>query len=252
MIFFYSFKVMMRRKIGFIFLVGVFLLILSVLISPRIYEEYLYHSFFGAVDVGNVNKVIRLIDKGIDVNDKMENDRTALHDIAYSMVASNEKSVPNLHRVEITQILIDNGAEIDPLTNREQTPLHLAAFCGQHEVADILIRNGANVNAQDLMKYTPLHHAVESYCSGHRKHYILFIQTLIKYGADVNAQDVWGETPLHLTTNDDLELVEFFIENGADPMIKDDLGNTVLDLMDDENRVVLQEILNKQGEYKVE
>ena len=59
--------------------------------------------------------------------------------------------------------------------------MHGAAFTGRMEVVELLIANGANVNAKDKDGGTPLLHAT---LSGHRE----IVELLISKGADVNAK----------------------------------------------------------------
>ena len=55
------------------------------------------------------------------------------------------------------------GANVNAASKSGQTPLHLAAERGSHELCSILIESGgANPNLQDLDGNTPLHLAVRS------------------------------------------------------------------------------------------
>ena len=77
--------------------------------------------------------------------------------------------------------------------------MHGAAFTGRMEVVELLIANGANVNAKDKDGGTPLLHAT---LSGHRE----TVELLISKGADVNAKVApsdrlfKGKTPLDLAS----------------------------------------------------
>jgi tankyrase len=59
-------------------------------------------------------------------------------------------------------------------------PIHNAASYGHVEVTDLLIKNGADVNAQDVYLYTPLHEATHKKKSEICK---LLIQVNKKYKA---------------------------------------------------------------------
>jgi len=59
---------------------------------------------------------------------------------------------------EITELLLENGADID-IKARDQyegTPLHWAAYLGQKEMVELLVEAGADINAPDVNGYTPL------------------------------------------------------------------------------------------------
>ena len=64
----------------------------------------------------------------------------------------------SLGNKEITEFLLENGADID-IKAREQyegTPLHWAAYLGQKEMVEFLVKAGADINAPDINGYTPL------------------------------------------------------------------------------------------------
>jgi ankyrin repeat protein len=61
------------------------------------------------------------------------------------------------------------------------------------------------------------------------------IKLLIEHGANVNAQDIDGNTPLHahaMATPLNHEIVQYLLANGADREIKNNAGNTALELLD--------------------
>lgn len=56
------------------------------------------------------------------------------------------------------------------------------------------------------------------------------LELLVRKGANVNAQNCWGVTPLLYSIKDDtsLEPIKFLLENGADPTVSADAGETPL------------------------
>ncbi|XP_063817725.1 poly [ADP-ribose] polymerase tankyrase-2 isoform X1 [Pseudophryne corroboree] len=108
---------------------------------------------------------------------------------------------------------------------RHSTPLHLAAGYNNLEVAEYLLQNGADVNAQDKGGLIPLHNAA-SY--GH----VEVAALLIKYNACVNATDKWAFTPLHEAAQKGrTQLCALLLAHGADPTLKNQEGQTSLDLV---------------------
>ena len=77
------------------------------------------------------------------------------------------------------------------------TPLHLSAMYGLADVSKILIANGADVNALDIKKDTPLHKAGERHVGAYQ-HPFGAAEDLIQNGADVNAVNERQWTPLHI------------------------------------------------------
>ncbi len=145
----------------------------------------------GAAERGNTDMVELLIANGAKVNKWAETRITPLH------IASN---------AEITQILIDNGADIHAMSDGG-TPLHTA---DNAEVAKVLIKSGADVNARNYYSgFTPLYVAL-------RNGEINIAELLIKNGADVNATEDHGITPLHVAISRDMRgMIELLLANGA-------------------------------------
>ncbi len=94
------------------------------------------------------------------------------------------------------------------------TPLHDAVLTGDVELVELLIANGADVDARDVRGYTPLHFAIQE---GHTQ----VAKVLIVNGADVNARSVDADggdvTPLYLSIILGRRAVEsLLLENGAE------------------------------------
>ena len=56
-------------------------------------------------------------------------------------------------------MLFENKANLDPKSQNERTPLHIACLRGSVSAAVFLVEKGANPNCQDMYLYTPLHYA---------------------------------------------------------------------------------------------
>jgi len=86
-----------------------------------------------------------------------------------------------------------------------------------------LLEQGARVNEADRSGLTALHHA----CYKDR---LDIVQVLIDFHADVNATTNNGWTPLHVACrhSKDKSVPEFLHAQGADPLILDNNGNSIL------------------------
>ena len=104
---------------------------------------------------------------------------------------------------------------------RKDTPLHMASSKATLGMAKLLLQNKANPNATDEGGYTPLHWVALTMSNSR----VEFSQTLMEYGADVNLQNKEGCTPLHIAERSDhTDMVEFLLDNGANPTIVDSKG----------------------------
>ena len=88
------------------------------------------------------------------------------------------------------QAELDKGVDVNASGNG-QSPLHLAAIMGHVEVTELLIASGADLEGTDKYGNTPLHYAAHH---GRKE----TTKLLIAKGVDVNAKDEDGETPLDL------------------------------------------------------
>lgn len=159
--------------------------------------------------------------------------------------------------IEIAEILIAHLANIEARDDRKKTPLHYAKSL---DMTKLLVEHGADINATDKDGNTILYYAI--------LHYKLKIITyLIEIGVNINIKNWLGETVLHLTSrrgdweivlalikdakrkaqlniknNEGMtalhwavkeekeKVVELLLENGADPTIKNNEGETSIDL----------------------
>jgi serine/threonine protein kinase len=165
----------------------------------------------------------QLIDKGADVNFRSEGGETLLHLIA---------SMSGNDMVELADLLITKGAQVNAKDNSSQTPLSKAIFGSDNiGMAELLISQGADINIKDIRGRTPLHIAAKTQSYG-----IKFTQLLIAKGANVNAKADIG-TPLHAAASIGSFLtVELLVQRGADVNAKNDYGQTPLDLVSRNNR----------------
>ncbi|MDD4352643.1 MAG: ankyrin repeat domain-containing protein, partial [Candidatus Gracilibacteria bacterium] len=98
---------------------------------------------------GDLADVKRHLQKGADVNIKVDNDWTPL---IYSVFNGKQ---------DVVVFLISIGADVNVASRiTGWTPLHVAADKGYLEVVETLVSAGANVNAKDTVGMTPINSAV--------------------------------------------------------------------------------------------
>jgi hypothetical protein len=131
---------------------------------------------------GLTTSVIRLLSiRNINVNVKDdENGSTPLH-----------RAAANGH-IEISRLLLQNGADVNVKDDGGNTPLHWAAEEDNIDVLHLLVENGADLEAQNNEGWRALHSAADQ---GH----LPFIQELIsRYHVDINARRNDGRTALRV------------------------------------------------------
>ncbi|XP_058230597.1 ankyrin repeat domain-containing protein 31 [Hemibagrus wyckioides] len=110
-----------------------------------------------------------------------------------------------------------------------ETHLHLAVMKGDLQSLKDIIKVGASVNLADNAGWTPLHEAVLGQnCKA--------AKILIEAGALVNSVGLEGITPLHDAVQlGDFKLVQLLLKYGADPLLKNQKGDSAIDRSQDKN-----------------
>jgi len=178
-----------------------------------------------AVMSGSPDAVTLLLDRGVGVNARAYDGRTALHAAA------------SAGRVDLVALLLDRGADPAARTDYGYTPLSLAASSGSREMVRLLVSRGAPVNGPDLSGATALNEAV-------RKGDVELVVWLLDHGADVNARGSTGLAPLHLAVSwypsrqrehlpnlpqmENASLTRLLLERGANPNVRTPSGDAPL------------------------
>ncbi|TGJ80467.1 hypothetical protein E0Z10_g8295 [Xylaria hypoxylon] len=183
-----------------------------------------------------------LLNAGADVEAKDDNGYTPL------MLTSSKH---NANR-DIIRLLLDAGADTEAINEATgYTALHLAAIRGPVEVTQILLEAGANKEARDSSGRTPLLVAVTVRPglsvrvppkAGANKEDMLLafpgylemertVQVLLEAGADKEARDAAGNTPLLAAAGDSTAgrfAARILLDAGADREVRNSAGDTPL------------------------
>ena len=185
-------------------------LYLFVLIGFSISKAGAFDDFFKAIVFDQVPVVGKLIYRGMDPNTPTEKGEPAL---VFAVRSGAPKTVAYL--------LKQPGIQIDATNMADETALMLAANANDLASANLLIEAGASVNRP---KWTPLHYAAS-------KGHTAMMRLLIENDAYVDAESPNGTTPLMMAAYyASPNAVKLMLEEGADPLLKNQDGQTALDM----------------------
>lgn len=158
----------------------------------------------------NASSVRSLVKKGMALNARDEKGRTAL---TTAIQQQSQKVIPVLLQAQNIDINATNQAG--------ESPLMLAIITEQNGLARQLIARGAAINKPG---WTPLHYAAT-------KGNIEMIRLLLDKDAYIDAGSPNRTTPLMMAAqySGNPAAVQFLLQQGADPWMKNQLGMTALD-----------------------
>ena len=109
------------------------------------------------------------------------------------------------------------------MTDAKTQQFFRAIIGNQIDAVAEMINNGQDVNARSESGNTPLH-----YATAFLKPKLEIVKLLVENGADVNARNDHAATPLHNAAFSPhgkmVEVVQYLVEHGADPLIDDGFG----------------------------
>ena len=142
--------------------------------------------------MGHCEFVERLLNGGVDVNERAGGQRTAI----YYAAARGQRAV--------VELLLKRGAEVDAKKLNGATPLYIASKGGFDDIVSVLLEHKADVHAEGGWRRTPLHKAV---------HWPKVIKLLLNHGADPTLQDALGLSLCDLCPYLDPQIQQLVDEN---------------------------------------
>lgn len=135
--------------------------------------------------------VSMLLKFGADLETQDEYGYTPLHHaVAHCQPGDLDK------RLELMELLLEAGCQVNKRTNSNVTPLHIAARFGAYECMKLLLKYGADPNVRDHLGRTPMFSLISAGCVDERR--LEAVQMMISAGADVSLPDNDGLSPRHL------------------------------------------------------
>lgn len=170
---------------------------------------------------GDLEKVVEILNKGVNVNATFPRDTSELSGMTALMVASSRGYSNTVAE------LIKHGANVNLKRYTGETALMFAAFNGDANIIKALVSAGADPNVQVVSfhagEITPLISVINS----NREDGVEVASVLISAKAQINPTGKFLLSPLmHAVGN--LELVKLLIANGADVNQKNFRGVTAL------------------------
>lgn len=171
-----------------------------------------YEDFFVAILRDDGDAITALVRRGFDPNTRDPKGQVGL-----------TLALQNGSGKAFAALLAARGVNVEARNAQDESPLMMAALKGNVEAARALIARDADVNKRG---WAPLHYAASA---GSPQHATI-ISLLLENYAYIDAASPNGTTPLMMAAHyGSIEAVQLFLEEGADPTLKNQLGLTATD-----------------------
>lgn len=185
-----------------------------------------FDDFFIAVKQDNVEAVQQLAQRGFDLNTRNADGEPPLY------LAIRDEA-----RLVTDYLLSQDKVDVEARTANDEKPLMMAAIKGRLDVARKLIARQADVNKPG---WTPLHYAA----SRANEESTAMVRLLLEHHAYIDAESPNKTTPLMMAAHYGTPgVVKLLLEEGADPMLKNEQGLTAIDFARRANRAESVEII---------
>lgn len=144
-------------------------------------------------------------------------DKSNLYELAVQALKDNDKNA-------IMSIVKD--INLDDVDYSGETLLWKAVQRKAIDIVNIFLDAGANVNIPDNDGWTPLHIAVQNQDRN-------IVEILLRYNPEINAQNKYGNNPLWVAVfyaKGQRDIIKLLLEAGADPYLENHAGINALRL----------------------
>lgn len=135
--------------------------------------------------------------------------------------------------LENIKFLVDSGCDLNASFKKDGQPLNRGMYSDDSNKIIYVIENTDNVNTKTDSTTSPLFKYLNSHSIDNNTD-IEVLRELVKKGANLNDYN-WGRTPLlqYCLLGNDINIVKYLIESGADPNLKDENNRSLIDYMED-------------------
>lgn len=185
-----------------------------------------FTDFFSAVKRNDASALRQLAQRGFDLNTRNEQGDHAL----FLALRDDAPDVSNF-------LLGQPSVQVEVRTNQGESPLMMAALKGRLELARRLIERKAEVNKPG---WTPLHYAATNADAVS----LPMTRLLLEHHAYIDAESPNGSTPLMMAAHyGHPSVVKLLLEEGADPLLKNQQGLSAIDFATRAQRAESAEII---------
>ena len=185
-----------------------------------------FDDFFAAIKRDDVSAVQNLARRGFDLNTRNEAGEHPL----YLALRDDAPAVADF-------LVGQSKVDVNAVSEKGETPLMMAALKGRLALARRLIDRKAEVNKTG---WTPLHYAATH--AGEESP--AMVRLLLENHAYIDAESPNRSTPLMMAAHyGNPGVVKLLLEEGADPLLKNQKGLTAIDFARGANRAEAAEII---------
>lgn len=185
-----------------------------------------FDGFFSAIKRDDVSALRQLAQRGFDLNTKNEAGEHAL----FLALRDDAPAVSNF-------LLAQDAVQVEARTGQDESPLMMAALKGRLELARRLIERKAEVNKPG---WAPLHYAATNADA----EAVSMVRLLLEHHAYIDAASPNGSTPLMMAAHyGHPGVVKLLLEEGADPLLKNQQGLSAIDFANRAQRAESAEII---------
>lgn len=199
---------------------------LERLLQPMSRKPDSYTEWFDAIHLDDVKRCRQLLERGFDPN-TIESER-----FDTGLILSVRKKA-----WKVFGLLLDaKGVQLDARSRNGDTALMIAAFNNEAIAAARLIDKGAEINRPG---WTALHYAAASGS-------LTIVRKLLEHSAYIDAESPNKTTPLMMAARAGHEkVVLLLLEEGADVLLKNELGLDAVDFAKSQERTTIVHLLER-------